>query len=47
MKESDGYFKTYGNLLQYCRYELNDNIADFESYKFRLRFKVALSTTDF
>ena len=35
---SDNYSKTFTNLWQYCRDESDNNIADSESFKFKLKF---------
>ena len=34
---SDNYAKTTGSLWQYCRDELNDNLADSESFKSKIK----------
>ena len=35
---SDNYSKTSGSLYQFCRDQLNDDIADSESFKFKSKF---------
>ena len=37
IKYSDNYAKTSGNLWQYYRGEPNDNLADSESFKFKIK----------
>ena len=34
---SDNYLKTSGSLWQYYKDEANDNIADFESFKYKVK----------
>ena len=34
----DNFSKTSGSLYQFCRDELNDNITDSESFKFKSKF---------
>ena len=36
---SDSYSKTSGSLWQYYQYELNDNLADSESFKSKVKIK--------
>ena len=41
---SDNYFKTSGSLWQYYKDEPNDNLADSESFKYKV--KITGSTPD-
>ena len=34
---SDNYSKTSGNLWQYDRDDPNDNLAEFESFKYKIK----------
>ena len=36
---SDNYSKTSGSLWQYYRDEPNDNLADLESFKYKIKIK--------
>ena len=36
---SDDYSKTSGNLWQYYKYEPNDNLADSESFKSKIKVR--------
>ena len=44
IEDSDNYSKTSGSLWQYCKDEPNDNIADSES--FRSKVKITVKTPD-
>ena len=36
IEQSDNYSKTSGSLWQYYKHEPNDNLADSESFKFKV-----------
>ena len=43
---SDNYSKTSGSLWQYYKDEPNDNLADFESFKSKVKVTGSTSTDD-
>ena len=43
---SDNYSKTSGSLWQYYKDEPNDNLADFESFKSKVKVTVSTSADD-
>ena len=36
---NNNYSKAFGSLWQYCRDEPNDNIAEWKSFKIKLKFR--------